>query len=137
LLTEAEDLAIQALTGVTSEAVAGDVVAALVNVSLDELTARAGTHRGGYTEPHEAAWQLLEAALDPFVADVRRLATLGHTDAATATAAGILMGLCQLPEPPDGTVLAYAGPDTAEHLAEDLLALAADLGIGVAVDALP
>jgi hypothetical protein len=137
LLTEAEDLAIEIVTGVLSEAVADNVVMALANIPLDDLTARAGSHRGGYTEPHEAAWQLLETALDPFLADVRRLATLDHTGAATAKAAGILTGLHQLPEPQDGSVLAYAGPDTVEHLAENVLGLADDLGLDVSFDDQP
>jgi hypothetical protein len=34
-------------------------------------------------------------------------------------------------------VLAYAGPDTVEHLAEDVLALADDLGIDVSFDDQP
>lgn len=129
LLAEAEQLAIETLTGVTPEAVADDVVAALVNIPLDDLAARAGSHRGGYTEPHEAAWQLIETALDPFLADLRRLATLGHSDAATATAAGILTGLDHLPDPADGSVLAHAGPETVEHLAEDVLSVIERLGI--------
>jgi hypothetical protein len=137
LLTDAEHLAVEIVTGVLSEAVADNVVMALANIPLDDLTARAGSNHGGYTEPHVAAWQLLESALDPFLADVRRLATLGHTGAATTTAAGILAGLHQLPEPEVGSVLAYAGPDTVEHLAENVLELADDLGLDVSFDDQP
>ena len=128
LVAEAEDLAMRLLTIVSTDAVADDVIAALTSLDMDDLANRAGRHRGGYVEANEAAWALIEEAFEPFLDDVRRLAELGHIDAAIATARGVLAGLDQLGEPMDGTVLAWSGPDTLDHLADALRLVAERLG---------
>lgn len=128
LVAEANDLAMRLLTTVSTDAVADDVIAALTSLDMDDLANRAGPHRGGYIEASEAAWALVEEAVEPFLNDVRRLATLGHVDTATATARGILAGLDQLGEPRDGTVLAWSGPDTLDHLADAVRLVAERLG---------
>lgn len=100
----------------------------------DDLASRAGRHRGGYVEPNEAAWALIEEAFEPFLIELRRLAELGHLDAATATARGALDGLDRLGEPSDGTVLAWSGPDTLDHLAEAVRPDAKKLGMTIDED---
>lgn len=114
LVVEADELALRLLTTVSTDAVADDVIAALTSLDTDDLANRAGPHRGGYLEANEAAWALVEETIEPFLHDVRRLADLGHVDAATTTALGVLAGLDQLGEPADGTVMAWAGPDTIQ-----------------------
>ena len=131
LLAEADTLATDLLIGIDPHAVAENVIWALTHLDTNDLANRAGPHRGGYVEPNEAAWELVEEAFEPFLVDLKRLAELGHLDAATATARGALDGLDRLGTPSDGTVLAWAGPDTLDHLAEAVRCDAAKLGLSV------
>lgn len=131
LLSEAEELATQAITTVSADAIADAVTSALVHIPFGDLTARAGKHRGGYVEPHEAAWELVERVLDPFVDDLRRAATLGQPETAVTIAVGILTGLHQVPAPADGTVLAYAGSDTLDDLSDSVLHETEKLGLQI------
>lgn len=98
---------------------------------MDDLASRAGRHRGGYVEPTQAAWDLVEDAFEPFLVELRRLVELGHLDAAAATARGAIEGLDRLGEPAEGTVLAWSGEDTPEHLADEVRHIAEKLGIAV------
>ena len=60
LLPEAEEIARSTLGGVSCESVASEVEDSIRQLSLDDLDGRTGRHSWGYTEPSEAAWQLLE-----------------------------------------------------------------------------
>ena len=55
--------------------------------------ANAGRTRRGYVEPTEAAWSLLEAAVEPWVEDIARRASLGVLDAARRLGLGIFEAL--------------------------------------------
>lgn len=131
LLVEADALAAESLVAVDPDVVAENVMSALRELDMEDLANRAGRHRGGYVEPNEAAWDLVEEAFEPFLLDLRRLAELSHVDAATAAARGLLDGLDRIGEPADGTVLAWAGPDTVDHLADAVRLDAEKLGLPV------
>lgn len=131
MLVEADALAAESLVAVDPDVVAENVMSALRELDMEDLANRAGRHRGGYVEPNEAAWDLVEEAFEPFLLDLRRLAELSHVDAATAAARGVLNGLDRIGEPADGTVLAWAGPDTADHLADAVRLDAEKLGLPV------
>ena len=65
------------LEAVERSDVADDVSTALESVSTAVVGAHSGRQRGrGYVEASDAAWELLAAAVDPFV--VRLSALLGH-----------------------------------------------------------
>lgn len=115
LVGEAEGIARAMMSKVSFEEVADDVEAALRFPGLDELNDRAGPSRWGYTSPDEAAWDLLEEALQPFVDEMRRYAELGLEKPALEMCRGILMGLYRLrdgegPSDDGRSVLAWA-PD--------------------------
>jgi hypothetical protein len=93
LVGEAEEIARAAVTDVDAEAVAEQVEHAVLDLDLDELDARAGRKSWGYVEPTEAAWEVLEEAVHPFVEQMKRHVDLGFEAAATATCAGIVLGL--------------------------------------------
>lgn len=131
LLVEADALAAESLVAVDPDVVAENVMSALRELDMEDLANRAGRHRGGYVEPNDAAWDLVEEAFEPFLLDLRRLAELSHVDAATAAARGLLNGLDRIGEPADGTVLAWAGPDTVDHLADAVRLDAEKLGLPV------
>ena len=81
------------MTDVDADAVAEDVEQAVLDLDLDDLNSRAGRKSWGYVEPTEAAWELLEEAIDPFLDEMKRHIELGFEAAATATCAGIVLGL--------------------------------------------
>jgi len=73
---------------------------------------------GGVRGGDEAASEILEELLQPELNDLSRRAALGLHDAARQMAIGLLRGLANCRDDiPDGTVLAYAGPDVTDDLA--------------------
>lgn len=133
---EAERIASERLALVSPEEVAAEVESALVSVPLDDLVARAGRVRSrGYVHETDAAWELIEEAIEPFRVDLERRASLGLTGAATDVAVGVVAGLYRVREPEMGSVLAYAGGDTPDELASGVMSLAAKLELTIPNDA--
>src|SRR5207253_468947 len=95
LVPEVEEIARATVTDVDANVVAEDVEQAVLDLDIDDLNARAGRKSWGYVEPGDAAWELLEEAIDPFLAEMKRHIELGFEAAATATCAGIVLGLYQ------------------------------------------
>ena len=93
LVAEAEEIARARVTDVDPDAVAEDVQQAVLDLDIDDLGTRAGSKSWGYVEPTEAAWELLEEAVEPFLAEMKRHIDLGFEAAATGTCAGIVLGL--------------------------------------------
>ena len=120
LTAEAEAIAQAMLSDVRFEEVADEVEAALRLPGLDELNARAGASRWGYTSPDEAAWELLEEALQPFVDQMSRYAELAMDQQALEMCQGILVGLYRLRDAGDHPVLAWA-PDFPQEAAGTVL----------------
>jgi acetoin utilization deacetylase AcuC-like enzyme len=119
---EAERLARDQLDRVSVEAIAEDVEAALRALDVDDLNSRAGVHDGDYTDPSEAAWALLDEAVEPHMDDVRRRLAAGMHAEALATLRGILTGLYAVRDGgADGSVLAWA-PDWPHAAAADVVA---------------
>lgn len=81
---------------VTFESVADDVERSLRSLDLDDLGGRAGRHRGSYTTPTEAAWELLQEAVDPVLANMKRQMELGLEADALETCKGLLLGLYRI-----------------------------------------
>ena len=111
LAAEAEELALQVAARVEREAVATEVLDAVRGLGYGELNARAGPHSWGHVEPTEAAWELLDEAIAPFLLELRRLLSLELERAARAQCEGVLLGLHRLQrEHGDHDVLGWA-PD--------------------------
>ena len=90
----AEAYAVQVMTDADRVAVADDVESALQGRDIEELNTRAGHRPGrGYIHPAEAADEILDEALQPFLDDLHRRAGLGMRSATAELAAGILLGL--------------------------------------------
>lgn len=135
LRSEAEQAARALLASVVIDDVADAVRSSLEAIPLNDLAARSGRIRGrGYVDETEAAWELVNEAMEPFRADLRRRTGLGLTDAAAALAVGIIAGLYRIREPEDGTVLAYAGPDAPSEFASEIIREASQVGIVLPTD---
>lgn len=136
LAADAERFAVELLASASVDQTASDVETALIGIPLDALGSRSGRIRGrGYVHEVDAAWELVEEAIEPFRSDVRRRAALGSSGAAASLAIGIVAGLYRVREPEMGTVLAYAGEDAPLELASDVLGLAAKLGAEIPPEA--
>ncbi len=96
LRAEAEQIALGLLGEVTFQSVADDVECALRALDLDDIGSRAGRHRAGYTAPTEAAWELLQEVVDPFLSDMKRQMGLGLTMQALEICKGVLLGLYRI-----------------------------------------
>jgi AcrR family transcriptional regulator len=99
LRPEAEQIARSQIADVALEAVAEEVEEALRALDLTDLHGRAGRHALGYTEPGEAAWELIEETLDPFFEELRRQLAI-DADAAESCQ-GIVLGLYRLEQAKD------------------------------------
>jgi hypothetical protein len=111
LIPEAERLAAGILDDTTWELVREDVTYALLSLPLEALNERAGYHPGrGYTHECDAAGEIVEETLTPFLNDVARRLKLGMTASAHQVAVGVLAGLhaCGDRHDRDG-LLGYAG----------------------------
>ena len=125
----AEACAVQVMTGADRVAVADDVESALQGRDIEELNTRAGHRSGrGYVHPAEAADEILDEALQPFLDDLHRRAGLGMRSAAAEVAAGILLGLYNCRHGTSETLLEYA-PDYAAERASAVVRDCAKLGI--------
>lgn len=73
LVSDAERLASAMLDDVSYESVASDVEDAIALVHMDLVMERAGRDSfGNYTSHDEAAWELLDEAIQPFMEDMGR-----------------------------------------------------------------
>ena len=115
-------------------AIADDVESALKWLDINNLNTRAGHRPGfGYVDPAEAADEILDEALQPFLDDLRRRARLGMRSAATEVAAGMLLGLYNCREGSSETLLEYA-PDYAAERASVVVSDCAKLGVELPVE---
>jgi hypothetical protein len=114
LLTETEQISRSTLGEVSFESIAAEVEDAIRQLSLDDLNGRAGRHSWGYTEPGEAALQLLEVAIEPFVESMKRHLSLGLSQEAFEICKGIVFGLYQCRDESGDEFLGWAPEFPAE-----------------------
>jgi hypothetical protein len=118
---EASAIALNVLLFSSSEDVAEQVIDAVSLPDIDDLNDRAaGSRSGDFLGPGEAAEQLLEEAVEPFFADMKRKAELGLCDAAEVVCLGIVTGLYEAKdEESDGASVVALGwaPDFSSEQA--------------------
>jgi len=129
----AEACAAQRMSAEDSSAVADDVEWALRGLDIDELNGRAGHRPGvGYVHPAEAADEILDEALQPFLDDLARRSELGMAPAAVELAVGILRGLYACRDGEPESLLEYS-PDYATERASDVVDRSGKLGIDLPI----
>jgi hypothetical protein len=136
-----EALAAARMSAADRGAVAEEVESALRGLDIDQLSGRAGYRPGvGYVDPGEAADELLDEVLQPFLDDLKRRGRLGMTTAAAECALGILDGLYRCRDGGSESLLEYT-PDYVVERASDVVtrcrALGVDLPVHDFVDLLP
>ena len=132
----AEAYAAQVMSGADRSAVASDVEDALQGLDIEELNTQAGYRPGrGYVHPAEAADEILDEALQPFLDDLHRRAGLGMRSAAAELAAGIMLGLYHCRHGNSETLLEHC-PDYAAERASGVVSDCARLGIELPTDEL-
>jgi hypothetical protein len=114
---EAEKFARSLLGDVTFEAIADQVEEAVGAFDLDDLNGRAGRHEWGYVEPTEAAWEILEEAVEPFLSDMKRQIDLGLESEALEICKGVVLGLYRAAHGKEGELAQWAPDFPAEAAA--------------------
>lgn len=118
LRAEAEQTARSLMGEVSFESIAEEVEDAVGALDLDDLNSRAGRHEWGYTEPTEAAWELLEKAVGPFLEDMKRQMELGLATEALEICKGVVLRLYRLRDRKEDAFLGWAS-DFPEEAAAD------------------
>lgn len=129
LRTAAERIARAQLADAEHEVVAEKVEWELRSLSSEELNGRAGRQLGGYVEPSEAAWELLEETAGSYAGEIERLLALGMIGSALETALGLIAGLYRCEGCEDGELLLSWAPDFPLEHAEVVINKLADSGV--------
>ena len=87
------EMATARLSGVDLEEVAAVLYDELDTLEVEEVWDRAGRTRHGYVEPGEAADQMIEEVLAPFLEELTKYQRLGMNTEANRTCMGLLLGL--------------------------------------------
>lgn len=111
---EAETIARSLLGEVTFEAVAAAVEDAVRAMDLEDLNGRAGRHEWGYVGPDEAAWEILEETVEPFLDDMKRQIELGLEVEPLEICKGVLLGLYRIEHGKRGELAEWAPDFPAE-----------------------
>ena len=127
LRSEAEAIAMDMLTGISPFSVADEVEEALLQFDYDDLNGRAGGHSGEYVGPDEAAGELLEEAVEPFISDMKRYLEMGFEDQARQFCQGILLGLYRVRDGGENDILGWA-PDFPGEVAANALKVWSETG---------
>ena len=88
-------MALARIQPVDVEKVAATLYDELEALEVEEVWERAGRKCHGYVEPSEAADQVVEAALTPFLKDLARRQSLGLRTEANRMCEGLLLGFCR------------------------------------------
>jgi len=120
LRAEAETIARSQMGMVNFEVVADEVDDAVRSLDIDDLNRRAGRHEWGYVEPTEAAWEVLEESMQPFIADIKRRIDLGLEADALEICKGVVLGLHRIEQAKAGGLLEWA-PDFPAEAAGDAI----------------
>jgi hypothetical protein len=104
------------------EEIASEVEDAVLGPELDELNSRAGRRKWGYVDPTDAAWELMNESVEPFLDELRRCIKLRMRGGALATCQGIVLGLYRCRGRHPDRVVEWA-PDFVEQTAMETVSV--------------
>jgi hypothetical protein len=108
LRDEADERARAIVGEVDSGSLPACIEASLRSFTLDDIEERSGDDGLGYSSPPEAAYELLEEALEPYLSDMERQLDSGLVREAVENGKGVLLGLYRVREEKDDEALATA-----------------------------
>ncbi|MFI5461729.1 MAG: hypothetical protein ACHRXM_40610 [Isosphaerales bacterium] len=85
--------AIGVLTEIDLDGTADEVFVALDSIDVQDCWDHSGGSRDGYTSPDEAAAQIIDQELQPFLDQVERYNELGMLEQEAACCAGVILGI--------------------------------------------
>ena len=94
LSKEIDGIAKNLLADVSIDEVADCVQAELESLDVQDVWDRSGKTRNGYVDTGETAWNMFEAALEPFREEMEKYRQLSMLEQAEAVCLGILKGVC-------------------------------------------
>ena len=116
---------------------AEDVADELRALHLSQLADRAGPQwGGGYVDPHDAADEMLDEIVQPYLDDLERRARIGAVQAAREIGFSVLMGLYACRDEDDNDrVLTHAGmPDAVDNLGSQAIRVMKGAGLDLPDD---
>ena len=123
LAKEISALAGSVIGEVSIEEIADTVEDEVRSLDLEDLNSRAGRHAYGYVEPTQAAWDLVEETVMPFLEDIKRRAEAGQQAAALNTCVGVVLGLYRLRHSQGDDFLGWAADAPDEMAGEAVVTL--------------
>jgi hypothetical protein len=115
---EANGIARELLDHPTVEAISEEVRNLVLSVGLEDLGRRAGKQSWGYVEPGDAAWQLLQEAIEDVQIDMERRMQAGLEPAAQMLCRGVVTGLYNVRNTKSDGALGWAPDFPAEAAAQ-------------------
>ena len=103
-----------------------EVEDALKSLDQDDLKSHSGRHSLGYTDPSEAAEELLQEAMDPYLEDMKRRMELGLEAEALEICKGILLSLYSVRDQKTDSGVEWAPNFLDQTAADTALAWCAD-----------
>jgi hypothetical protein len=98
LMRTVYDIAVKVAGDVNADDITCDVFHELDMLDVDNLSGRSGRTRYGYVDPGDAAWEIFEEALQPFVDEMKKNQQRSLPVAAKAYCVGIIKGLVKYEE---------------------------------------
>ena len=98
LMKKAYEAAIRVAGDMDADAVMDKVFNRLDRLDVEGLSGRAGGTRYGYVEPSDAAWEMFEEALDPFIDEMKKAWKRELPATAKTYCIGIIRGLWRYAE---------------------------------------
>jgi hypothetical protein len=87
------DIAMRVAVNVNADEIMADVFSELDRLDMDGLSGRSGRTQYGYVEPYDAAWEIFEETLDPFINEMKKNQQRALPSAAKIYCVGIIKGL--------------------------------------------
>lgn len=115
------EMALARIQQVDVEEVAAALYDELEALEVEEVWERAGRKRHGYVETGDAAYQMIEEVLTPFLADLARYQKLGLRDEANRMCEGLLLGFYRFEHESTSSFKDWA-PDAPINFAETVMA---------------
>jgi hypothetical protein len=111
VLSEAKNL----LSETDPDQTAEDVFFALDTIDVQDCWNRSGRSRHGYTSPDEAAVEIIEEELKPFLDQIERYHELGMPEQETAYCMGVVLGIYRYEQESTSEFKGWAGDTPGEY----------------------